>query len=122
MSSPAERIETLMFLFVFHVPLATLSALALLLLTLAGLVPSVSVPGGFVLWTLLFLGPLLEIGGGMLLSGIRRRDAFAIVWFMPLFLISALLCTKAWLDGMAGTTYDWVRTDRAAAPEGGAAS
>ena len=120
--SPAERIETLMFLFVFHVPLATLSALGLLLLTLAGVVPSVSVPGGFVLWTLLFLGPLLEIGGGMLLSGIRRRDAFALVWFMPLFLISALLCTKAWLDGLAGTAYDWVRTDRAAAPDGGLAS
>jgi len=118
--SPAERIETLMFLFVFHVPLATLSALALLLLTFTGLVPSVTVPGGFVLWTLLFLGPMLELGGGMLLSGIQRRDVFAIVWFMPLFLISSALCTKAWIDGLAGTAYDWVRTDRAAAPEGGA--
>jgi len=117
--SPAERIETLMFLFVFHVPLATLSALALLLLTFAGVVPSVSVPGGFVLWTLLFLGPMLELGGGLLLSGIRRRDVFAIVWFMPLFLISSALCTKAWIDGLAGTAYDWVRTYRAAAPEGG---
>lgn len=120
--SPAERIETLMFLFVFHVPLATLTALGLLLLTFAGVVPSVSVPGGFVLWTLLFLGPLLEIGGGLLLSGIRRRDAFAVVWFMPLFLISATLCTKAWFDGIAGTSYAWVRTDRAAAPERGVAS
>jgi 1,2-diacylglycerol 3-beta-glucosyltransferase len=120
--SPAERMETLMFLFVFHVPLATLSALALLLLTFAGVVPSVSVPGGFVLWTLLFLGPMLELGGGLLLSGIRRRDVFAIVWFMPLFLISSALCTKAWIDGLAGTAYDWVRTDRAAAPEGGAGS
>jgi 1,2-diacylglycerol 3-beta-glucosyltransferase len=118
--SPAERIETLMFLFVFHVPLATLSAFALLLLTFAGIVPSVSVPGGFVLWTLLFLGPMLELGGGMLLSGIQRRDVFAIVWFMPLFFISSALCTKAWIDGLAGTAYDWVRTDRAAAPEGGA--
>ena len=116
--SPSERIETTMFLLVFHVPVASLAALSTLMLSVSGLIPSVTLPGGFVLWTLLFLGPLLEIAGGMLLTGTRRRDVFALIWFLPMFLLSAALCTKAWFDGISGSSYSWVRTDRAAAPEG----
>jgi 1,2-diacylglycerol 3-beta-glucosyltransferase len=114
--SVSERIETVMFLLVFHVPVAALLAMSTLFLSIGGLIPPAALPGGFVLWTLLFLGPLLEIGGGMLLTGTRRNDVMAIVWFMPMFLLSAALCTKAWFDGLSGSAYTWVRTDRAAAP------
>ncbi|WP_194925026.1 glycosyltransferase [Catenulispora pinisilvae] len=116
--SVLERIETVMFLLIYHVPVASLLALGLLVLSAAGLVPAASVPGGFVLWTLLFLGPLLEIGGGMLLARTRRADVLALVWFLPMFLVSAVLCAKAWFDGMSGSAYTWVRTDRSAAPSG----
>jgi 1,2-diacylglycerol 3-beta-glucosyltransferase len=116
--SISERVETVMFLLVYHVPVASLLALSTLFLSIAGLIPSAALPGGFVLWTLLFLGPLLEIGGGMVLTGTRRNDVFALVWFMPMFLLSAALCTKAWFDGLSGSAYTWVRTDRSAAPTG----
>ncbi|GAA2029597.1 hypothetical protein GCM10009839_31480 [Catenulispora yoronensis] len=116
--SVLERVETVMFLLVYHVPVASLAALGLLGLAMAGVAPAASVPGGFVLWTLLFLGPLLEIGGGMLLARTRRSDVLALVWFLPMFLISAVLCAKAWVDGLSGSSYTWVRTDRAAAPTG----
>ena len=116
--SVLERVETVMFLLIYHVPVASLLALGLLVLSAAGLVPAASVPGGFVLWTLLFLGPLLEIGGGMLLARTRRADVLALVWFLPMFLVSAVLCAKAWFDGLSGSSYTWVRTDRSGAGSG----
>ena len=54
------------------------------------------------LWTLLFLGPLVELGAGLLVARSPRRDALALLLFLPLFLISIALCTKAWLDGVIG--------------------
>jgi hypothetical protein len=68
--------------------------------------------GWFVAWTLLFLGPLLELGTGILLSRTPRRLVWAVPLFLPLFLVSIALCTKAWFDGVAGRDYTWVKTQR----------
>ena len=65
------------------------------------------------LWTLLFLGPLLELGAGLLVARSPRRDAAALLLFLPLFLVSIALCTKAWVDGLIGRPYSWVKTQRA---------
>ena len=65
------------------------------------------------MWTLLFLGPLLELGAGLLVARADRRDALALAFFLPLFLVSIALCTKAWIDGVARRRYHWVKTARA---------
>ena len=67
---------------------------------------------GIGFWTLLFLGPLLELGAGLLIARVDRRYALALVWFLPLFFVSIALCTKAWVDGVAGRPYSWVKTRR----------
>ena len=111
----ADKVETTMFLLVFHLPVASAAAIVLLLLAIAG----VSVPLGTeelaMLWTLLFLGPMLELGGGLLIAGADRRDAWCIPLFLPIFFVSIAVCTKAWIDGVVGRPYGWVKTERAGA-------
>ena len=63
----------------------------------------------YVLWTLLFLGPMLELGAGLLVAQADRRLACALVFFVPLYVVSVALCTKAWVDGIAGRPYRWAR-------------
>ena len=113
--SRRDRVELLMFLFVFHVPVVSALGLVLLVAWLVhplAAVTSIQAPL-FVLWTLLFLGPLLELGCGMLLSGVSRRAVSWIPLFIPLFVVSIALCAKAWLDGVLGRRYAWVKTARA---------
>lgn len=113
-----EKIETVMFLLLFHVPVASALGLGILGLWLAGVVHPVAPLGSFVLWTFLFLGPLLEIGGGLLIARAGRRQALALVWFLPLFFTSIGVCLAAWIDGLAGRPYSWVKTKRARDPVG----
>jgi cellulose synthase/poly-beta-1,6-N-acetylglucosamine synthase-like glycosyltransferase len=110
----SERAELLMFLFVFHVPVLAGFGLLLLVVWLVYPMPEVvaAQSGWFVAWTLLFLGPLLELGTGILLSRTPRRLVWAVPLFLPLFLVSIALCTKAWFDGVAGRDYTWVKTQR----------
>ena len=72
----------------------------------------------FVLWTLLFLGPMLELSGGMLVSRADRRNAPMLILFIPVFFVSIALCTKAWIDGVLGRRYAWVKTQRSQDPVG----
>ena len=111
--SLAEKVESTMFLLVFHLPVASGVGLALVVAWTLGLASPIDPLNLVVFWTLLFLGPLLELGGGLLVAGARRRDAFAIAYFLPLFLVSTALCTKAWFDSLAGRPYGWVKTARA---------
>lgn len=110
---PTEKVETIMFLLMFHMPVASAVGLGILALWFAGIVHPVEPLNSFVLWTLLFLGPLLELGGGLLIARAPRREALALIWFLPLFLTSVALCTKAWIDGQLGRPYTWVKTKRA---------
>jgi hypothetical protein len=112
-----EKVEALMFLHVFHLPVASGLGLMLVAASMSGLVGHVKTLNLVLVWTLLFLGPLLEIGGGLVVGGARRGDALAIAYFLPLFLLSILLCTKAWVDAALGRRYEWVKTDRAAGTE-----
>jgi cellulose synthase/poly-beta-1,6-N-acetylglucosamine synthase-like glycosyltransferase len=119
----AEKVETTMFLFVFHLPVLSTVGMAILGLWLTGVVQPLDPLELFLLWTLLFLGPLSELGTGLLVLRSKRGDALALVFFLPLFLLSIALCTKAWLDGVLGREYAWAKTARAGdlGPQGAAA-
>jgi 1,2-diacylglycerol 3-beta-glucosyltransferase len=116
--SLGEKLELTMFLLVFHLPVASALGLVLLVAWQSGAVAIPSPLGDytFAFWPLLFLGPLLEHSSGLLLAGAERRRAFALVYFLPLFFISMALCTKAWVDGVLGRRYAWVKTPRARDP------
>ncbi len=109
-----QKIETVMFLAIFHLPVVSAAGLVVLVLWVGGVVNPVDPLNAFVLWTLLFLGPLLELGGGLLISRVDRRNALTLVLFLPIFFVSIALCTKAWFDGIAGRPYSWVKTKRSA--------
>ncbi len=112
----SEKIETMMFLLVFHMPVFSCLGLVLLIPWMIGLTHPGAAANAFVLWTLLFLGPLLELGGGLLIGRAPRRWVFSLVYFLPLFFVSIALCTKAWFDGLLGRPYTWVKTSRAQDP------
>lgn len=109
-----EKIETTMFLYAFHMP--AVAALGLVVMILWGL--GIAAPAVasllFVYTMMLFLGPLVEIGGGMILAGETKRSAASLAWFLPLFFVSMAICTKAWFDGIVGRRYSWVKTARSA--------
>jgi cellulose synthase/poly-beta-1,6-N-acetylglucosamine synthase-like glycosyltransferase len=110
----AEKIESIMFLLVFHLPVLSAAGIGLLLLSTAGIYEPAAAIDTFVIWTLLFLGPLLELGGALLVARVPRRHAFTLALFLPMFFVSIALCTRAWVDGLAGRRYAWVKTKRAA--------
>jgi cellulose synthase/poly-beta-1,6-N-acetylglucosamine synthase-like glycosyltransferase len=113
--SGLEKVEATMFLFVFHLPVVSGLGLTLLVAWATGLAGASDPFHAFVLWTLLFIGPLFELSGGLLIARNDRRDALLLVFFLPLFFISILLCTKAWLDGLLERPYAWVKTERSGA-------
>ena len=115
-----QKIETTMFLLAFHVPIASALGLILTVTWLGGLASPPFQIDLFVLWMLLFLGPLLELGGGMLIARSDRSWARALFYFLPLFFVSIALCSKAWIDGVLGRPYSWVKTKRASDRETGA--
>ncbi len=112
--SRMQKVETTMFLYGFHLPVV--SALGLVVMILWGL--GISAPAAasvlFVYTILLFLGPLVEVGGGLILARSDRRWAASMVWFLPLFFASMALCTLAWFDGILDRPYTWVKTKRRA--------
>ncbi len=110
----SQKVETTMFLLAFHLPIASAVGLVLAVTWLGGLASPPFQVDLFVLWVLLFLGPLLELGGGMLIAGADRSWARSLFSFLPLFLVSVALCTKACIDGVLGREYSWVKTKRAA--------
>lgn len=112
--SRLDKLETTMFLLVYHLPVVSAVGLAILLLWMLGLASPVSAVDPYVLWTLLFLGPLLELAGGLLVGQAPRSSARLLVYFLPLFFLAIALCTKAWVDGVLGRPYSWVKTKRAA--------
>lgn len=108
------KLETTMFLLVFHTPvMAGLGAVLLLLWTLGAVrIDPAFDSYMFAFWTLLFLGPFLELGSGLLLSLQTRRNVLILVFFVPMFFVGVALCTKAWIDGIFRRRYTWVKTAR----------
>jgi cellulose synthase/poly-beta-1,6-N-acetylglucosamine synthase-like glycosyltransferase len=108
------KVETTMFLFAFHLPVLAGAGMILLLGWATGVAGSTDPLHTFVLWTLLFVGPLAELSGGLIVARSDRRDALKLVFFLPLFLLSIMLCTKAWMDALLARPYAWVKTERSA--------
>ena len=113
-----EKVETTMFLLVFHLPALALVGVGLLIAGFFGLAtpPTQLDDATAVVWTLLLLGPVLELSTGLLLTRAPKRKAFLLVFFLPLFTVSMLLCTKAWVDGLLGRPYTWAKTARSEGP------
>jgi uncharacterized membrane protein YwaF len=99
---------------VYHVPV--LCGIGLLLIALhafgfgdASMIQMAS------LSALLFAGPFCELAVGLVLSRVERRAVWTLVGFIPAFGMSILTATKAYFDGMLGTTYTWSKTARSGA-------
>lgn len=108
-----EKVETTAFLLTFHLPVLTGLGAIVLVLWLAGVVhPTLPIDLSY-MWMLMFLGPLLELGAGLLIGQAPRRWAWSLLFFQPLFFVSMALCTKAWVDGLLERPYSWVKTQRA---------
>ncbi|MGH9303434.1 MAG: glycosyltransferase [Acidimicrobiales bacterium] len=110
--SLAQKIESTMFLLAFHLPVISGLGLVIALTWLGGLARAPFQVDLFVLWMLLFLGPLVELGGGLLLARADRSRVRALIYFLPLYFVSIGLCTKAWVDGLFGRDYVWAKTRR----------
>lgn len=114
-----DKVETTAFLLGFHLPILTATGTVLFLLALAGAIHPLVPINLADLWMLLFLGPMLELGAGLLIAGAPPRWAWSLIYFQPLFFVSMALCTKAWFDGVLARPYSWVKTQRAGDDEGG---
>lgn len=117
--SLAEKIETMLFLYVFHVPALCVVALGLIL---SRSVVNIDVEQGFDLWPLvplMFAGPMLELGAGLVAAGVRRVRVLDLLLFPMLYVISMGLCTKALLEAYLGRSYSWQKTARSQRPADG---
>ncbi len=110
--TPAQKIESMLFLLVYHVPVFCTLTLVMTLLRLVGLGPHVSIFELLPLASLLFAGPFCELAVGLLVGRAPRRAAWSVAWMTPLFVVFMLVCTKAWIDGLLGRRYTWVKTKR----------
>jgi cellulose synthase/poly-beta-1,6-N-acetylglucosamine synthase-like glycosyltransferase len=107
-----QKAETTMFLFAYHVPVVTAFSLVIAGLWFGGIQPPFDPLSLYVFSMLMLLGPLLELAAGLLLSDAPASEARFLVFFLPLFLVSVALGTKAWIDGICGRDYRWVKTAR----------
>ncbi len=112
--SLVEKIETTLFLLVYHVPL--LAGIGLLLTVLRAFgIGDLPIVGLLPLSMLLFIGPLAELSVGLLIGRVERRAAWRLIGFLPAFAFSIWITTRAYLDGMLGRPYSWVKTSRSGA-------
>jgi 1,2-diacylglycerol 3-beta-glucosyltransferase len=112
--SLAQKVETMLFLWVYHVPV--LCGLGLLLICLRAFgIGGASSVGLLPLSALLFAGPFTELAVGLLLGKVERRAAWLLVGFIPAFGMSILTATAAYFDGMWGRAYSWSKTARSGA-------
>jgi hypothetical protein len=101
-----------MFLLVYQVPVFCMLGLILVTLRAAGILTWGTGIDLTPIATLLFLGPLIELASGLVVSRAPRGAAIGILLFLPAFLIFTFVCTKSWLDGILGRPYTWVKTAR----------
>jgi cellulose synthase/poly-beta-1,6-N-acetylglucosamine synthase-like glycosyltransferase len=112
--SPLEKVETTLFLGVYHVPVLSGLGLLLTVLRAAG-VGDLPVVGLLPLSMLLFIGPLAELCVGLLVGRVERRSAWRLLGFLPAFALSIWITSRAYVDGMLGRPYSWVKTSRSGA-------
>ena len=107
-----ERVETMLFLLVYHIPVLCAMTLLMTGLRIGGVGPQVTVFELLPLAALLFAGPFCELAVGLIVGRAPRRAAWSIAWMTPIFFVFMLICTKAWFDGLLGRPYSWVKTTR----------
>jgi cellulose synthase/poly-beta-1,6-N-acetylglucosamine synthase-like glycosyltransferase len=107
-----EKLETVMFLLVYHVPVLCTLTLTMTALRILGVGPQVTLFELLPLAALLFAGPFCELAVGLMVGRAPRRSAWSIAWMTPIFFVFMLVCTKAWADGLLGRPYAWVKTTR----------
>ncbi|MDQ1643282.1 MAG: hypothetical protein QOJ90_2633 [Actinomycetota bacterium] len=107
-----ERVETTLFLLVYHVPVLCMLTMLMTALRIGGIGPHVTVFELLPLAALLFAGPFCELAVGLLVGRAPRRSAWSIAWMTPIFFVFMVICTKAWVDGLIGRPYAWVKTAR----------
>src|SRR5262245_32072969 len=108
----AETFETTVFLLVYHVPVLCTIGLGLLLLRVCGLVDWAGQIDMTPVATLLFLGPLVELGSGLIVGKAPRRWALSIPLFLVTYLLFMIVCSKEWIDRALGRAYAWHKTPR----------
>ncbi|RFU22259.1 glycosyltransferase family 2 protein [Geodermatophilus marinus] len=109
-----EKVETTLFLLVYHVPMLCGLGLVLTALRASGIgdLPFVAL---LPLSMLLFVGPLAELCVGLLVGRVERRSAWRLLGFLPAFALSIWITSRAYLDGMLGRPYTWAKTSRSGA-------
>ncbi|WP_081866078.1 glycosyltransferase family 2 protein [Blastococcus sp. URHD0036] len=109
-----EKFETTLFLLVYHVPVFAGLGVLLTVLRAFGIgdLPAVAV---LPLSMLLFVGPLAELCVGLLIGRVERRSAWRLLGFLPAFALSIWITSRAYVDGMLGRPYTWVKTTRSGA-------
>jgi len=110
--SLTAKIETIMFLLVYHVPVLCALTLVTTVLRILGVGPSVSIFEMLPLASLLFAGPFCELAVGLLVGRAPRRAALSVMFMTPLFLVFMLVCARAWFEGVLGRPYRWAKTAR----------
>jgi cellulose synthase/poly-beta-1,6-N-acetylglucosamine synthase-like glycosyltransferase len=110
--TPAQKVESILFLLVYHVPVLCTLSIVLLGLRIAGIGPQITLFELLPLSALLFAGPFCELAVGLMVGRAPRRAAWSIAWMTPIFLVFMVVCTKAWVDGVLGRPYAWVKTTR----------
>jgi 1,2-diacylglycerol 3-beta-glucosyltransferase len=109
--SVVEKAESVLFLFTYHVPV--LAGIGVLLTALRAFgIGDEPIVGLLPLSMLLFVGPLAELTVGLLVGRVERRAAWSLIGFLPAFALSIWVTMRAYLDGMLGRRYAWVKTSR----------
>ena len=106
-----DKLETVMFLWVYHVPVLCGLGLALTLLRSFG-IGGAAIVGLLPLSALLFAGPFAELAVGLIVGRVERKAAWHLVTFLPAFGLSIMTTTHAYLDGMFGRQLSWAKTAR----------
>ncbi|MGY1813025.1 glycosyltransferase [Blastococcus sp. SYSU D00820] len=109
-----EKFETTLFLLVYHVPVLAGIGLVLTVLRAFG-IGDLPVVALLPLSMLLFVGPLAELCVGLLIGRVERRSAWRLLGFLPAFALSIWITSRAYVDGMLGRPYSWVKTSRSGA-------
>ncbi|MFA7323224.1 MAG: glycosyltransferase family 2 protein [Candidatus Nanopelagicales bacterium] len=109
-----QKLEVLSFLFVYHTPVWVAAGIVLTLLRALGVgdePPSLFLPLGM----LLMVGPLSELAVGLVTGHTERSAAWRLLLFIPMFAMTVCVVTWAWIGGMLGLPYSWVKTTRSGA-------
>lgn len=109
--SVTDKVETMLFLFVYHVPVLCGIGLLITVARVFG-IGGATASAPIAMTGLMFAGPFAELTVGMLLGRVERRAAWMLATFVPSFGLAILTVTSAYFDGMWGRKYSWVKTAR----------